>query len=57
MSCVGSITSSVVIGAQRMERLFLALSPSVVLVFTGSCLSLGLSGALTEIRVSFGDAK
>lgn len=57
MSCVGSITSSVVIGAQRMERLFPALSPSVVLVFVGSCLSPDLSGTLAEGQVFFGDAK
>lgn len=44
MSCAGFVTSSVVFGAQRI---FPALSPSVVLVFMGSCsgLSPDLSGA------------
>lgn len=47
MSCMASVTSSVVTGAQRMERLFPALSSRTVLVLMGSCsgLSPDLSGA------------
>lgn len=51
---MGSITSSVVIGAQRMEKPFPALSPGVVLVFMGSCSALGpdLSGASRRELIS-----